>query len=88
MCIKLNDEVNGPPRLSICRQRAVHKRKIRKIVMNTKTKFDFNCKVLTLFAFYALPSGGKSKGAVVHSVDLSIKAHQLIKTFPYKQTFL
>ena len=54
--------------------------------MNTKTKFDFNFNVLVLFTFYTLPSVGKSKGAVVHSVDLSIKAHQLIKTFQWKKT--
>ena len=65
----LNDRThlpNGPLRLSICHQRAVQKRKISQIVLNTKTYFVLNCNVLALFTFYAPPSGGKSKGAVVH----------------------
>ena len=56
----------GPPHLLISHQRAVHKRKISKIVSNTNTYFVFNCNVLALFTFYAPPSGGKLKGAVVH----------------------
>ena len=53
---------NGPPHLS----RAEHKRKISQIVLNTNTYFVLNCNVLALFTFYALPSGGKLKNAVVH----------------------
>ena len=34
--------------------------------MNTNTYFVFNCNVLALFTFYALPSGGKLKDTVVH----------------------
>ena len=34
--------------------------------MNTNTYFVLTCNVLALFTFYALPSGGKSKDAVVH----------------------
>ena len=33
--------------------------------------FFLNCIVLALFTFYALPSGGKSKDAVVHSIRIS-----------------
>ena len=36
------------------------------MVLNTNTYFVFICNVIALFTFYALPSGGKSKGAVVH----------------------
>ena len=34
--------------------------------MNTNTYFVCNCHVLAFFTFYALPSGGKLKGAMVH----------------------
>ena len=34
--------------------------------LNTNTYFALNCNVLALFTFYALPSVGKSKDAVVH----------------------
>ena len=61
---------NGPSRLSICHQRAVHKRKISSIVLNTNTYFVINCNVLALSTFNALPSGGKLKDAVVHSTIL------------------
>ena len=57
---------NGPPNLSICHQRAVHKRKKSQIVFNTNTYFVLNYNVLALLSFYALPSGGKSKDVVVH----------------------
>ena len=52
---------NGPPRLSICHQRAVHKRKKSQIVLNTTTYFVLNYNVLALLSFYALPSGGNRK---------------------------
>ena len=57
---------NGPPRLSICHQRAVHKRKKSWIVLNTTTYFVLNCNALAFLSFYALPSGDKLKDAVVH----------------------
>ena len=38
--------------------------------MNTNTYLVLNCNVLSLFTFYALPSGGKLKEAVVHSIGL------------------
>ena len=34
--------------------------------MNTNTYFVFNCNVLALFTFYAVPSSGKHKCALVH----------------------
>ena len=34
--------------------------------MNTTTYFVLNCNVLALLSFYALPSGGKLKDAVVY----------------------
>ena len=63
----MKDVFNGTLHFSISHQRAVHKRKISKIAWNTNTYFVFNYNVLALFTFYALSSGGKLKGAVVHS---------------------
>ena len=40
--------------------------------MKTNTYFVFNCNVPALFTFYALPSGGKLKGVVVHSLSFYI----------------
>ena len=45
------------------------KKEKSQIVLNTNTYFVLNCNVLSLFTFYALPSGGKSKDAVVHWQD-------------------
>ena len=59
---------NGPPCLAICHQRAVHRRKLSQIVLNTNTYFALYCNVLVLFTHYALPSGGKSKDVVVHFI--------------------
>ena len=38
--------------------------------MNTNTYFVFNCNVLALFTFYAVPSSGKYKCALVHCLLL------------------
>ena len=75
--------LNGPPHLLICHQRVVHKRKISWIVLYTNTYFVLNCNVLALFTFYALPSVGKSKDAVVHyhsdvGLELIVLASQLM----------
>ena len=53
--------INGPPRLLICHQRAVHQRKKSQIVLNTTTYFVLHCNVLALLSFYTLPSGGNQK---------------------------
>ena len=58
--------MNGPPRLSICHQRAVHKRWTMLAHCNKKQNMCFSSKQSSLYSFYALPSGGKSKDAVVH----------------------
>ena len=57
---------NGPPRLSICHQMAVHKRTTMPAHCNLKQNTWLCSKQSSFFSFYALPSGGKSKDAVVH----------------------
>ena len=52
---------NGQVPLLVSHQRAVHIRKISQIVLNTNEYLIFNCNVLALFTFYALPSSGKDK---------------------------
>ena len=57
---------NGPPRLSICHQMAVHKRTKMLMHCNSKQNTWLCSKQSSFFSFYALPSGGKSKDVVVH----------------------
>ena len=57
---------NGQPCLQFCHQRVVHKRKISAILLNTNKYFVFNCNVLALFTFYAVPSSDKYKCMLVH----------------------
>ena len=45
----------------VCHQRAVHKRKISKMVLNTNTYLILGCSALALITFYAVPSSGKPK---------------------------
>ena len=56
---------NGPPRLLICHQRAVHKRWTMLTHCNLKQNMCASSKQSSLFSFYRLPSGGKSKDAEV-----------------------
>ena len=60
--------INGPLRLSICHLRAVHKRYTMLAHCNLKQNMCFCSKQSSLFSFYVLPSGGKSKDAVVHYI--------------------
>ena len=70
---------NGPAPLLVSHQRAVHKRKISYIVLNTNIYLIFKCNALALFTFYAIPSSGKNKCALFHcQTHLFIVLHELL----------
>ena len=52
--------------LSICHQRAVHKRTTMLAHCNLKQNMWLSSKQYSFFSFYALPTGGKSKDPVIH----------------------
>ena len=54
----------GPALLSFFQQRALQKRKISQVVLNTKF-FILICNAVSMFTFYAVPSGGKIKDTLV-----------------------
>ena len=58
--------LNGPPRLSICHQRAVVHKRFMLAHCNLKQNMCLHSKQSGLFSFYSLPSGVKSKDVVVH----------------------
>ena len=73
---------NGPPRLSIRHHRAVHKRYTMLAHCNLK---QYMCLHSSLFSFYTLPSGGKSKDAVVHW--RAVKTKHFLGQEPFGHSF-
>ena len=65
---------NGPPRLSICHQSAVHKRKIRQVVLNTNTFFCFKlqCAIIVYLLYTVHWWQIERRGGPLHFTPLQV----------------